>query len=227
MDKTAWPPLIWLASRSPRRRQFLTEAGWSHVAEHPGFEDSDLGSGHGPASEWVASLAYLKAAAGAAMASKCRADTVLALGADTTCVHEGKMLGTPRSGDEAREMLKGFRDGWHEVQTGVALLLVQPGFWTLRPERSIFVSGARVEWGSVSDEQIEQYVQSRGWEGKAGGYNLRERVEAGWPIRCQGDPTCVMGLPMGALRAKIRMLESAWSAPESRHPVARANGGGA
>ena len=42
--------------------------------------------------------------------------------------------------------------------------------------------------------------------GKAGAYNLRERIEDGWAIRCEGDPTCVMGLPMIRLAPILRGL---------------------
>ena len=37
------------------------------------------------------------------------------------------------------------------------------------------------------------------WRGKAGAYNLADRVADGWPIECEGDPTTVMGLPMRRL----------------------------
>lgn len=41
------------------------------------------------------------------------------------------------------------------------------------------------------------------WAGKAGAYNLAERVEAGWPIEVEGDPGTVMGLPMRRLEARL------------------------
>jgi septum formation protein len=58
-----------------------------------------------------------------------------------------------------------------------------------------------VTWGDVDDDAIDEYVASGQWRGKAGGYNLEERLEAGWPIECEGDPTTVMGLPMRRLAA--------------------------
>ena len=54
------------------------------------------------------------------------------------------------------------------------------------------------QWGSVSDEAIESYLQSDGWQGRAGGYNLADRINDGWDIACEGDPATVMGLPAAA-----------------------------
>jgi len=69
----------------------------------------------------------------------------------------------------------------------------------LAPRRWLVADRAVVRVGPISDEQIEAYVASGEWRGKAGAYNLSERIEAGWPIECLGDPTTVMGLPMRRL----------------------------
>lgn len=213
-------PRLFLASRSPRRRQFLSEAGLAHDAEHPGLEDSELTPGEVTPREWVASLAYLKAAAGAEIARDATAaERLWVLGADTACIADGTLIGTPSDAAEARRMLQSFRDGEHEVVTGVALieldLDVDDDFVPRR--RALFATSARVKWGSVSDQQIEDYLASGGWAGKAGGYNLRERVAAGWAITCEGDPTCVMGLPMEALLRKLAILRTQW--PSSATPI--------
>jgi predicted house-cleaning NTP pyrophosphatase (Maf/HAM1 superfamily) len=49
-------------------------------------------------------------------------------------------------------------------------------------------------------------VDSGQWAGKAGAYNLSERLEAGWPIEYEGDPTTIMGLPMRALMARLERV---------------------
>lgn len=182
-----------LASRSPRRRQLLDEAALDHHAEHPGFDDSDLSPGAVNATQWVAALAYLKAAAGAVQASP--AATVL--GADTAIVKDGSLIGTPRDHAEAFRILRTLSDGTHDVVTGVALLDRTTG------RRTIFVDRASVTVGHLSDCMITAYLATGAWQGKAGGYNLRERLVDGWPLQFSGDPTTVMGLPMKALSPRL------------------------
>lgn len=203
-------PMLWLASRSPRRRQLLTDAGLQHVAEHPGIEDSELVPSAKPdPRQWVASLAYLKACAGAQMARKRNIRVpLLVLGADTACVQNGKLIGTPESAAEARSMLEHFRSGSHEVVTGVALIGLETSETGVPVVRSLFASSAIVKWGEVSATEIARYIESNAWQGKAGAYNLRERLEAGWPIECDGDPSGVMGLPVAAVANRIRLLSA-------------------
>ena len=57
--------------------------------------------------------------------------------------------------------------------------------------------------GLIDKEEIETYLKSDAWKGKAGAYNVSERIRAGWEIQCAGDITSVMGLPMKRLLAEI------------------------
>lgn len=199
-------PAIVLMSRSPRRREFLREAGIEHVAVTPHLEDARLEPGEVDPSRWVSSLAYLKARAGVDWyhgEGRRKLDPSgrwLVLGADTACVRGDRVFGTPRDRDEAALILRALRGGPHEVITGVAL--IDP----LTGRRWVFRDTATVDLGDVSDAQIEQYVAGEAWRGKAGAYNLSERLAAGWPITCMGDPTTVMGLPMTALLRRLRRL---------------------
>jgi predicted house-cleaning NTP pyrophosphatase (Maf/HAM1 superfamily) len=60
---------------------------------------------------------------------------------------------------------------------------------------------------------IDEYVSSGAWKGKAGAYNLSERIAAGWPLRCEGDETTVMGLPMLKLLPLLRSIAQDDTAP--------------
>ncbi|MFO0861524.1 MAG: Maf family protein [Phycisphaerales bacterium] len=212
-------PLIWLASRSPRRRQLLTEAGIRHIAEHPGIEDSELETTGRRPEQWVASLAYLKAMAGAAAARiRLWEESVLVLGSDTACVQDGRMIGTPCSAEEAGAMLRSFRSATHRVVTGVALVGLDRDEFGVPRLRTLCTCEADVRWGDVGEDEIERYLASNAWQGKAGAYNLRERVEAGWPIEIRGGEDTVMGLPIEAVRKKVRALSerAGWRAGERR-----------
>ena len=98
-------------------------------------------------------------------------------------------------------MLAALRDETHETITGVCLISLADG------RRWLLVDRATVRYGHVSDKEIDRYVRSGEWRGKAGAYNLQDRFSAGWPIECEGDPATVMGLPMRRLQpwlARVR-----------------------
>ncbi len=61
---------------------------------------------------------------------------------------------------------------------------------------------AGVRIGLVTGSDIDRYLQTNAWQGKAGGYNLFERQQAGWPIEVidGNDPTTVVGLPMELIK---------------------------
>lgn len=192
------PVRVLLASRSPRRRRLLDAHGIQHVVVTSPVDDSELSPGLASPTEWVMSLAFLKASSVETVHLHAGdAESCVVLGADTVCVLDGQVLGQPTDARHARAMLLAFEDRTHEVITGVALWCPR----TLR--RHIFYDRAVVTWAAVGVERIEAYVASDGWRGKAGAYNLSERVDDGWPITCQGDPGTVMGLPMEILRARI------------------------
>jgi len=193
-DPTHNLPRLVLASQSPRRRQLLTEAGFAFTVSARSVDDGGLLSGLVNPEHWVMALAYLKAVGG------CEAglENTVVLGADTVCIGpEGQLIGQPRNAAHAEAILRSFVGVPHSVVTGVAL--VDPA----TNDREMFSDGASVTWGHVSDAQIAEYVASGQWRGKAGAYNLRERLQAGWPIEFTGDPTSIMGLPMLQLADRL------------------------
>jgi len=197
-------PRVHLASRSPRRRQILTEAGIEHDAAHPGLDDGELLPGRVPADRWAMALAFLKASSAARARAESgggRFPAPVFLGADTVVVKHSNtgvsLIGQPIDLEHAFEILRLLRQGEHEVITGVALLDAHTG------RRELFSDKATVRVGELSDEAIAEYLAGGQWRGKAGGYNLSERIAAGWPISCEGDPTTVMGLPIKALIPRL------------------------
>ena len=181
-----------LASRSPRRLALLREAGFDPVPRAADLDDGDLAPGSASPAAWVAALAYLKA-------RRVR-DTVpdgLILGADTVVVKDGDIIGQPQNSRDARDAITRLRSGSHLVITGVALL-------SHHAPRLAMTDTARVEVGPISDRQIDLYLESEEWRGKAGAYNLADRQQAGWPLVCHGDPATVMGLPLRRLAPILR-----------------------
>ncbi len=184
-------PRLILASRSPRRAALLREAGFDFTQAVPPFADpaQPISGGRSPRT-LAADLARQKALS---LRPSIDDDAVI-LAADTLCVAaDGRLIGTPASRAEARRILVGFREAAHEVITGVALLR------RLDPAPRLLVAAAAVLLGPLADDQIDAYLDTDQWRGKAGGYNLSERLDAGWPLTVTGDPTTVVGLPMRAL----------------------------
>ena len=189
------PPLI-LASQSPRRAQLLREAGFAFEQRSPPFADPDQPPGHlegHEAEDYACALAVQKAES---LAGEIDGSATI-LAADTICVDAaGVLVGKPADRDHARAMLRSFVGCDHRVLSGVALMRI-----AVSGERSLdsFADTAVVTFGAVSDEQLETYLATEDWQGKAGGYNLFDRQAAGWPITVSGDPTTVVGLPMDRL----------------------------
>ncbi len=184
---------IWLASRSPRRRLLLEQAGIDVRVLPSDVDDSDLEPTAVQPEQWVMALAYLK---GRRVLERLHARgerAGLVLAADTVCVHRDEIFGQPCDAGDARRMLRAMQNATHRTLTGVALLSVESA------SRRVFFDEAEVHVGELSDAEIGRYVATGDWQGKAGAYNLSERLDAGWPIRCDGDPTTVMGLPMRKL----------------------------
>ena len=129
------------------------------------------------------------------------------ISADTICVGvDGSLIGQPIDADDARQMIRSFADAVHDVVTGVALLRVQGISRRITADDLItFAEIVPVTFGAISDAELDAYIATNQWKGKAGGYNLFDRQAAGWPIttpmKC--DPTAVVGLPMRKLATAL------------------------
>jgi septum formation protein len=209
-------PPLWLASRSPRRQQLLSDAGISIRVHPPDIDDAKLQRGAVSPAAWVMALAYLKARRGADLLrhtvdcygawwdswAKHRMPGIV-IGADTVCVCDDELLGQPRDAGDARRMLRLLRHRAHETITGVCLISLRT------TARILFYDRATVRIGPLTDDQLEHYIATEDWRGKAGAYNLSERIDASWPITCTGDPATVMGLPVKALTKVLNQCRAA------------------
>ena len=185
-----------LASGSPRRRELMTEAGYRFevVVPHESAE-SGVCSGERPA-EMVARLAYQKAAD---VAAQC--PDALVIACDTVVECRGRILGKPRDRDDARDMLRQLRGAVHHVYSGLCL-------WQ-SPERrtSTGVAVTQLRMRSISDEQLEQYLDTGDWEGKAGAFGYQDRHD--WLWIEAGSESNVVGLPLELLAEMLRDLDRA------------------
>lgn len=188
-----------LASGSPRRRELLAEAGFEAEVEPADIDDAALSVGTVDASDMASALAHFKARRVAERRAARGAPSAWVLAADTVCERDGEALGKPRDAAHARAMVGSLCGRGHGVVTGWALV---------GPDGSVRV-GRDVAWieiGALPSDELERFIAEGAWRGKAGGYNLPEVVARGWPVRCEGDPQTVVGLPIARLAPLLRGL---------------------
>ena len=127
------------------------------------------------------------------------------IAADTLIVMPDQTLaGTPTSSEQAGQMIRKMLNTAHWVVTGVTLLLPEIQGQTPENKRIQFADRAQVTLGNVSNSDLDAYLDTGNWQGKAGGYNLFDRQAAGWPVTVNGDQTTVVGLPMAILMQHLK-----------------------
>lgn len=179
-----------LASQSPRRAEILRAVGWPFETFAVEIDES-LRAGESPVS-YVERLALEKAEAAARLK-----DAPLVLGADTTVVVNGEILGKPESEEDAHRMLRLLSDRWHEVLTGVALVNrnVEAAEAEDRVRHSIAHERTRVRFGPMTEREISWYVQTGEPADKAGAYAV-QGYAALFIEEIEGDYWNVVGLPV-------------------------------
>jgi septum formation protein len=171
-----------LASASPRRLELLRQIGIEPDEVLPSDADETPHPGELPAA-YAARTAAAKATAAAA-----RRPGALVLAADTVVARGRRILPKAETEAAARWCLELLSGAAHRVHTAVTL--VAPG---ARP-RSRLVS-ARVTFKRLSAEDINAYLASGEWRGKAGGYAIQGL--AGRFVRdLRGSYSAVVGLPL-------------------------------
>ena len=181
-------PKLILASASPRRRELIARLGITPDAIAPADIDETPGKGELPR-HYATRMAREKAAAAAS------ADGFVLAG--DTVVAAGRRI-LPKAEDEATarkclELLSGRR---HRVLSAIALRA---------PEGAVRerLSETIVMFKRLSAEEIDAYIDSGEWDGKAGGYAIQGLAE-GLISRIHGSHSGVVGLPLYETRALLR-----------------------
>ena len=193
MNLTDGPHPIYLASRSPRRQELLTQLGIP-------FEEIKLRVAPGrhrdvveealdrePALHYVERIARTKAQVGWKRMVQRNLPQAPVLAADTTVALGDRIFGKPESREDAAKMLAALSGKRHEVLTAVALA---QGEWL---ESALSVS--EVEFKALADDEIRQYVATGECDDKAGAYAIQGRA-ARFVVELRGSYSGVMGLPL-------------------------------
>ena len=189
---------IILASGSPRRKELLLQIGIvpeiivSHVEEKI---TSDV-----PA-EVVMSLAEQKAVD----VAKNMPEGKVILGSDTVVAVDGKILGKPKSHEEAYEMIRSLVGRSHQVYTGVCI--VKKGAAGGKDTVVSFYDETDVQVSGMTEAEIREYADSEEPMDKAGAYAV-QGFFARYIEGLRGSYANVMGLPVHLVYRKLKELDA-------------------
>ena len=184
---------IYLASRSPRRRELLAQIGVrfhlllfrNRPGAAPDVDEAPL-AGENPR-DYVMRVARDKAAAGWKRMLERNLPQAPVLAADTTVALEGRIFNKPADRAEAEMMLAALSGKRHEVLTAVAL--------QYDDEVETALSVSDVQFRELSEEEIRAYVATGECDDKAGAYAIQGRA-AQFIVELRGSFSGVMGLPL-------------------------------
>ena len=195
MTKILKPDDLLLASGSPRRRNLLESAGLAPVVKPVDIDESVYERETGSAMVRRLSLEKARSAVDRYKQGK------MVLAADTTVVHQGRILLKPETREDAVQMLLMLKEGTHEVLTALALIERGSGRERVRLTRS------QLAMREYSRSEVEKYVASGSPMDKAGGYGIQD--EGFDPVNLDAFEDCftnVMGLPLCTLSQMLQEL---------------------
>ena len=197
---------VYLASRSPRRRELLAQIGVrfhlllfrARAGEDPDVDEKVLANEAPDA--YVLRLARAKADAGWRRMLQRNLPHAPILAADTTVTVDGAILGKPADRSEAAAMLERLSGRQHEVLTAVALKYDD---WI-----ESALSRSEVRFKQLSAPEIAQYTASGECDDKAGAYAIQGRAGR-FVAELRGSYSGVMGLPLYETGELLDKLQAA------------------
>jgi septum formation protein len=182
MPKTDTDPRLILASKSPRRRYLLKQAGLAFTVIPGNFDESTVPLSSPP--EHVRKLAEAKATDIAR-----QYPNSWVIGADTLVSIGDRILGKPVSNSDARDMLQRLSDRIHQVYTGYCICR-----WS---ENRLYSDTVKtdVRFKALTADEIDWYIQTREPFDKAGAYAI-QGLGTFLVKSINGSYTNVVGLPI-------------------------------
>lgn len=185
--------IIYLASKSPRRRELLKQIGVQYellmIRDQPparlDIDESAL-AGELPRS-YVERIVKMKADAAVRIMRARKLPVRPVLTADTTVALGDEILGKPANADEARSMLGKLSGQTHQVLTAVAV--------SFDYETNLLLSTTYVTFAVLSEADIKRYLDSAEFKDKAGGYAI-QGLAAKFIAKISGSYSGVVGLPL-------------------------------
>lgn len=182
---------IILASASPRRKELLSKLDIDFTVKV--LHDVDEGF---PASLPVVQVPQYISRKKADAYRQEMQENDMVITADTVVAVGRRILGKPKSAEEARVMLKLLSDRYHRVVTGVTIMTAK--------RTETFATVSRVRFTRLNDEEIDYYISKYKPFDKAGAYGIQEWIGMVGITELNGSYFNVMGLPVQRLYAKLK-----------------------
>ena len=184
---------IVLASNSPRRRELLSGLNVNYTVKVlPGIDESYPDNLEGEEIPM-----YISRKKADAYRNSMEEDELI-ITADTVVYIHGKVLGKPKSLEEAKEMLRELSGDTHQVITGVCL--------TTRETQRTFSAVTQVTFDVLTEDEIDFYVEKYHPLDKAGAYGVQEWIGFVGVSNLEGSYFNVMGLPVQRLYQELKKL---------------------
>lgn len=186
---------IYLASKSPRRKELLTQMG---VVFDLLFVDTpEIIAPDETAERYSMRVTKEKLDAAWEKVMQDQLTIFPVLCADTEVVLDGKILGKPQSSIDAFKMLKSYSGRSHEVITSVGI--------TYFDYQKIVMQKTKVTFAKMSDADINHYLATGNYKDKSGSYGIQSYIGQ-FISRIDGCFYSVMGLPLNTVREMINDL---------------------
>ena len=182
MSRSPPAPVLVLASASPRRLDLLRQIGLAPDRVEPSDVDET------PRPKETPRRLALRLAEAKAAAAAVRAPDAYVLGADTVVAQGRRLLGKAEDEAEARAWLQLMSGRGHRVFTGVAVIAPSG-------RKAVRLAEARVRFKRLTEREIDAYLSSGEWRGKAGAYAI-QGLAGGFVIEVHGSYSAVIGLPL-------------------------------
>ena len=183
---------IILASKSPRRRQLLEQAGFHFevkTQDTPEDYPDTL-----PAEQVAPYLAEKKAAASAGLMG----EGEVLLTADSVVILNGKIYEKPQDRADAHRILRELSGQKHRVITGVCLMN--------KADKRVFSGISDVHFDVLTAEEIDHYVDTYQPYDKAGAYAIQEWIGLCKISKIEGTYANIMGLPVDLVYRELQAL---------------------
>ena len=184
--------IIYLASKSPRRRELLKQIGVHYellmMREHaPRVDVDESPLGDETAHAYVQRIVRLKAESAMKVMRQRRLTPRPILTADTTVTLDGHILGKPVDKADAVRMLTQLAGESHQVLTAVAVAVDQ--------EIKLVLTTSFVTFAKLTEDEIKRYIETGEPMDKAGAYAV-QGIAAKFIAKLSGSYSGVMGLPL-------------------------------